>query len=81
MLSAARASGREARKLPERSTLSILVVMRRRMVVVVVVMVVVMVMVVMIVMVIRERKMMMVVIRPQNIRKPAHLSIEVRLLP
>ena len=52
MLSAARASGREARKLPERSTLSILVV--RRMV-----MVVVLVMVVMIVMVIRERKMMM----------------------
>ena len=65
MLSAARASGREARKLPERSTLSILVV--GRMAMVVVVMVVVMVMVVMIVMVIRERKMMMVVIRPQNI--------------
>ena len=65
MLRAARASGREARKLPERSTLSILVV--RWMVMVVVVMVVVMVMVVMIVMVIiRERKMMMVVIRPQN---------------
>ena len=39
MLSAARASGREARKLPERSTLSILVVMRRRRVVVFVILV------------------------------------------